>query len=156
PLHRWIWLWPYNLRQETRQRTDCRQRLVEGSVPAVLYRQLFQTDHVRPLLISNFVGRIPNGSGTIAILIFLIDAGFGYRRAGLAIAVYGLSIALGGPFLGRIVDRTRQPPTLIVSALLSSSGYITLAFMQPQQDEHSIYALVLLAGLFTPPLEPCL
>jgi predicted MFS family arabinose efflux permease len=125
-------------------------------VPTVLYRQLFQTDYVRSLLISNFVGRIPDGSGTIAILMFLIDADFGYRRAGLAIAVYGLAIALGGPFLGRIVDRTKQPPTLIVSALLSSSAYIALAFTQPLRDEHFVYALVLLAGLFTPPLEPCL
>jgi predicted MFS family arabinose efflux permease len=122
----------------------------------MVYRQLFQTDYVRSLLISNFVGRIPEGSGTIAILMFLIDAGFGYRRAGLAIAVYGLSIALGAPFLGRIVDRTRQPPTLLVSALLSSSAYITLTFTQPLRDEHFVYALILLAGLFTPPLEPCL
>ncbi|MFE9581508.1 MFS transporter [Nocardia sp. NPDC006044] len=105
---------------------------------------------------TNFIGRIPNGSGTVAILIYLTQSGSSYGRAGLAAAAYGIATAIGSPILGRAVDRTRQVPVLVVSSIVSACGYIVLAFVDPVRTEILVFGCVIVAGLFTPPLEACL
>ncbi len=120
------------------------------------YGQLLRTRYVRSLLTANFIGRIPNGSGTVAILLYLTHSGFGYGRAGLATAAYGIATAVGSPILGRAVDRTRQVPVLLLSAVVSAGGYIALAFVDPGRREIAVFGCVIVAGMFTPPLEACL
>ncbi|MFC9437057.1 MFS transporter [Nocardia sp. NPDC057030] len=120
------------------------------------YNQLLRTRYVRALLTTNFIGRIPNGSGTVAILIYLTQSGFSYGRAGLAAAAYGIATAIGSPILGRAIDRTRQVPVLLASSIASGCGYILLAVVDPTRTAILVFGCVIMAGLFTPPLEACL
>lgn len=120
------------------------------------YATLLHTRYVRALLTTNFVGRLPNGSGTVAILLYLTHSGVGYGQAGVATASYGIATAIGSPVLGRIVDRTRQAPVLLASSFAAAAGYLALTVVDPKAHFLSAIACVAVAGLFTPPLEACL
>ncbi|WP_436318570.1 hypothetical protein [Streptomyces nodosus] len=63
--------------------------------------------HASRLLAGTLIGRLPTGMAPLAIvLISAPDSGYGLA-GGLA-ALYLLANALGGPLLGRMVDRCGQ------------------------------------------------
>jgi MFS family permease len=111
--------------------------------------------HVRYLFASNLLGRLPNGMGTLAVVLFLHSGGAGYVRVGVLAAVYALATAAGGPFLGRMVDRAGQPLVLVTGAVASAAGFALLAVVGAGRPVAAGGAVVL-AGALTPPLEPCL
>jgi len=61
-----------------------------------------------------------------------------------------------GLFRDSLVDLTRQLPVLLLSLVVSSVGYIALAFFDPGENLGLAFFCILTAGLFTPPLEGCL
>ncbi|PYC85348.1 MFS transporter [Streptomyces tateyamensis] len=118
------------------------------------YLALLRAPHVTRLLTGTLLGRLPAGMTALVISLALREAGASYGRAGLAVAAYALAAAVGGPVLGRIVDRTGQPRVLLCSAVLAGLGYALLAL-----DPGSLVAALAgaaVAGAAMPPLEPCL
>ncbi|MFE9424551.1 MFS transporter [Kitasatospora sp. NPDC006697] len=118
------------------------------------YLALLRAPHVLRLLGGTLLGRLPAGMTALVIALALREAGAPYSRIGLATAAYALSAAIGGPVLGRIVDRTGQPKVLLCSALVAGLGYALLA-LAPGSAPAAI-AGAAVAGLAMPPLEPCL
>ncbi|MER5375290.1 MFS transporter [Streptomyces sp. NPDC002553] len=116
------------------------------------YGEILRARHAARLLAGTLVGRLPNATAAIAIVLFVRGEGGAYSLAGALAAVYGVANAVGQPLLGRLVDLYGQPrvqlPAALASALamagfaLSGTGVLPLA-----------YAAVAAAGLFTPPLE---
>lgn len=116
------------------------------------YLEILRAKHAMRLLVGTLVGRLPNATSAIAIVLFIRAEGGSYSLAGALAAVYGVANAVGQPLLGRLVDLYGQPriqlPAALVSALattvfaLTGTGTLPLA-----------YALIAVAGLFTPPLE---
>ncbi|WP_261717904.1 MFS transporter [Streptomyces sp. FZ201] len=116
------------------------------------YLEILRARHAARLLAGTLVGRLPNATAAIAIVLFVRAEGGTYSLAGALAAVYGVANAVGQPLLGRLVDLHGQPrvqlPAAVVSALamavfaVTGIGPLVLA-----------YAAVALAGLFTPPLE---
>lgn len=90
----------------------------------------------------------------LAIALSVREAGAGYRLVGVATGVFAVAGAIGGPLLGRVVDRTGQPRVLVVSAVVSGSGYGLLALAPG--SVYGILAGAVVAGAAAPPLEPCL
>lgn len=118
------------------------------------YLALLRAPHVTRLLLGTLLGRLPAGMTALVIALALRDAGVPFGRIGLATSAYAISAAVGGPVLGRIVDRTGQPRVLLASAVIAGGGYALLAL-----DPGSALAAPLgaaVAGLAMPPLEPCL
>jgi MFS family permease len=116
-----------------------------------LYSQVLTAPYVAHLILSNLFGRLPNGMAVLAIVLFLRAQHAGYQQVGVLSALY----ALGGPALGRAVDRHGQPTVLTAAALGSGAGFAVLATC----GGHSLAVAgcgVILAGALTPPLEPCL
>lgn len=74
------------------------------------------------------------------------------RSCGGLIAAYGVATAVGQPLLGRAVDLKGQPRVQLPAAVLSALGMVLLAFTGIG-NLGLAYAAVVLAGLFTPPLE---
>jgi MFS family permease len=107
------------------------------------------------LLSSNFLGRLPNGMGTLAIVLFLRAHDASYRQVGAGAAVYGLCAAAGGPVLGRMVDLRGQLVTLLSGAIGSGAGFLILALSGGGPFPLKLVA-VAMAGLLMPPLEPAL
>ncbi|WP_327679970.1 MFS transporter [Kitasatospora sp. NBC_00458] len=118
------------------------------------YLALLRAPHVGRLLFGTLLGRLPAGMTALVIALALRDAGAPYSRIGLATAAYAIAAAVGGPVLGRIVDRTGQPRVLLASAVVAGGGYTLLALAPGSAIAAPIGAAI--AGLAMPPLEPCL
>ncbi|MBC3839682.1 MFS transporter [Streptacidiphilus sp. 4-A2] len=91
------------------------------------YLALLRAPHVTRLLFGTLLGRLPAGMTALVIALALRDAGAPYSRIGLATAAYAIAAAVGGPVLGRIVDRTGQPRVLLSAAVVAGLGYALLA-----------------------------
>lgn len=116
------------------------------------YLGILRTRHAARLLAGTLVGRLPNATAAIAIVLFVRAEGGSYSLAGALAAVYGLANAVGQPLLGRLVDLYGQPrvqlPAAVVSALALSA--FALSGLDPLPVA---YLATAVAGLFTPPLE---
>ncbi|MFI6156075.1 MFS transporter [Kitasatospora sp. NPDC051170] len=118
------------------------------------YLALLRAPHVTRLLLGTLLGRLPAGMTALVIALALRDAGVPFGRIGLATSAYAIAAAVGGPVLGRIVDRTGQPRVLLASAVVAGGGYALLALAPGSAIAAPLGAAI--AGLAMPPLEPCL
>ncbi|MBC7272111.1 MAG: MFS transporter, partial [Streptomyces sp.] len=116
------------------------------------YLEILRARHATRLLAGTLVGRLPNATAAIAIVLFIRAEGGSYSLAGGLAAVYGVANAVGQPLLGRLVDLRGQPRVQLPAALLSAAAMAVFAFTGTGLLGLS-YAAVAAAGLFTPPLE---
>lgn len=110
--------------------------------------------YVVPLLLAGVVGRIPSAIAALAISLTLRDFGRSYSDIGLTLGVYACGLAIGGPLLGRLVDRRGQSTVLVASSLVAAVGFLGIDLSR--NDQLGVLLATALAGLATPPLEPCL
>ncbi|MFH9176178.1 MFS transporter [Streptomyces albogriseolus] len=116
------------------------------------YLDILRARHATRLLVGTLIGRLPNATAPIAIVLFVRAEGGSYSLAGVLAAVYGLCNAVGQPVLGRLVDLKGQPRVQLPAALLSALAMAVFAFTGTGSLVVA-YGAVALAGLFTPPLE---
>ncbi|MFF3324315.1 MFS transporter [Streptomyces sp. NPDC002889] len=116
------------------------------------YADILRTPHAARLLTGTLVGRLPNATAHIAIVLFTRAEGGSYTLAGALAAVYGLATALGQPLLGRAVDLYGQPRVQLPAAVVSALGMALFAAVGTGSLPVA-YLAVSVAGLFTPPLE---
>jgi MFS family permease len=118
-------------------------------------RVVLSTPSAVYLLASSLVGRLPSAMAALAIVQLVRLQGGDYALAGTMTAVYIVAGAVGQPVLGRVVDRVGQTAVLIVAAIVSSLGFVAVAMFAADAPVLALVGAVL-AGLFTPPLEPSL
>ncbi|MFE0676713.1 MFS transporter [Streptomyces sp. NPDC058867] len=116
------------------------------------YLEILRARHATRLLVGTMVGRLPNATAAIAIVLFVRAEGGTYSLAGALAAVYGVANAVGQPLLGRLVDLRGQPRVQLPAAVVSALGMGVFAFAGIGALPLA-YAAVVVAGLFTPPLE---
>jgi MFS family permease len=116
------------------------------------YAEILRAPHALRLLTGTLVGRLPNATAAIAIVLFVRAEGGTYSLAGALAAVYGVANAVGQPLLGRLVDLRGQPVVQLPAALLSALAMSAFALAGTGTPVVA-YAAVAAAGLFTPPLE---
>ncbi|MFI0544685.1 MFS transporter [Streptomyces sp. WSLK1-3] len=116
------------------------------------YLEILRARHAARLLTGTLVGRLPNATAAIAIVLFVRAEGGTYSLAGALAAVYGVANAVGQPVLGRLVDLHGQPRVQLPSAVLSALAMALFAATGTDPLPLA-YAAVAAAGLFTPPLE---
>ncbi|MET9439600.1 MFS transporter [Streptomyces sp. NPDC006610] len=116
------------------------------------YLEILRAKHATRLLVGTLVGRLPNATAAIAIVLFVRAEGGSYSLAGVLAAVYGVANAVGQPVLGRLVDLYGQPRVQLPAALASALATAVFAVSGTGALALS-YAAVAAAGLFTPPLE---
>ncbi|MGW0604754.1 MFS transporter [Streptomyces sp. NPDC002644] len=116
------------------------------------YLEILKARHAARLLAGTLVGRLPNATSAIAIVLFVRAEGGSYSLAGALAAVYGVANAVGQPVLGRLVDLHGQPRVQLPAAVLAAAGMAVFAFtgLDPLPVA---YLATAAAGLFTPPLE---
>lgn len=123
----------------------------ESSIGSVL-----RSRYVPRLLSASLIGRLPTGMAPLAILLTVREHAGDYRLAGALTALYAGSAAVCGPVLGRLIDRTRQPPMLLGCAVVSTTAFLLLAVVDPVNSFGLGAVAAILAGAATPQLEPCL
>ncbi len=124
----------------------------KGGIMAAGYLEILRARHAVRLLVGTLVGRLPNATAAIAIVLFVRAEGGTYSLAGGLAAAYGVANAVGQPLLGRLVDLYGQPRVQLSAALVSAFGMAVFAFAGTDPLPLA-YAAVAVAGLFTPPLE---
>jgi MFS family permease len=117
-----------------------------------VYLDFLRKPHASRLLGGTLLGRLPNGMGALAIVLFTRAHDGGYTLAGVLSAVYGLAMAAGQPVLGRAMDRFGQPRILASGAMAAAAGYAVLAVAGLRPLPVAVGGVVL-AGFATPPLE---
>ncbi|MFH9007790.1 MFS transporter [Streptomyces afghaniensis] len=116
------------------------------------YLEILRARHAARLLVGTLVGRLPNATAAIAILLFVRAEGGSYSLAGALAGVYGVANAVGQPVLGRLVDLRGQPRVQLPAAVLAGLAMAVFAFAGIGSLPLA-YAAVAGAGLFAPPLE---
>ncbi|MFG3204565.1 MFS transporter [Streptomyces sp. NPDC048192] len=116
------------------------------------YLEILRARHALRLLTGTLVGRLPNATAAIALVLFVRAEGGTYSLAGALAAVYGVANAVGQPVLGRLVDLHGQPRVQLPAAVLAAGSMAVFAFCGTGSLPLA-YAAVGAAGLFTPPLE---
>ncbi|MFK4226292.1 MFS transporter [Streptomyces sp. NPDC019890] len=116
------------------------------------YADILKAPHATRLLAGTLIGRLPNATGPVAIVLFTRAEGGSYSLAGGLAAVYGIATATGQPLLGRAVDMRGQPRVQFPAAVVSALGMVLLAAAGIGVLPLA-YAAVAVAGVFTPPLE---
>ena len=82
------------------------------------YRALFATPHVRRLVLSGMLARLPAGMIGLALLLLVRENGGSYAAAGAVSGGYFVATAVGAPIAGRLVDRRGQARILLSRALI--------------------------------------
>ncbi|WP_306190253.1 MFS transporter [Streptomyces sp. MK5] len=116
------------------------------------YLEILGARHATRLLAGTLVGRLPNATAAIAIVLFVRAEGGTYGLAGAPAAVYGVANAVGQPVLGRLVDLYGQPRVQLPAAVASALA-MTVFALTGTEPPVLAWAAVAAAGLFTPPLE---
>ncbi len=95
--------------------------LVTEAVPTLglaRYRALFLGPHVRRLVLSGLLARLPMGMVGLALLLLVRGQGGGYAAAGAVSGAYFVATAIGAPIAGRLVDRRGQARILLRRAVI--------------------------------------
>ncbi|MEU0987561.1 MFS transporter [Streptomyces sp. NPDC005953] len=116
------------------------------------YADILKAPHAARLLAGTLIGRLPNATAHIAIVLFTRAEGGSYTLAGGLAAAYGIATAIGQPLLGRAIDLHGQPKVQLPAAVVSALGMVLLAVVGIGSLPLA-YLAVAVAGLFTPPLE---
>lgn len=116
------------------------------------YADLLRAKHAMRLLAGTLIGRLPNATAALGIVLFVRAEGGGYTLAGVLAAVHGVATAVGQPALGRAVDLYGQPRVMLPAALASALGMAVFAVAGTGVLPVA-FAGVLVAGVCTPPLE---
>src|SRR4029450_885822 len=78
---------------------------------------------------SSVVARMPLAMLGIALLIHARDLTGSFATAGVVAGAPAAAPGIGGPLLGRLVDRVGQLPVLVPSALLSAAALAAAALL---------------------------
>ncbi len=82
------------------------------------YGALFRVPHVRRLVLSGMLARLPAGMIGLALLLLVRENGGSYAAAGAVSGLYFVATAVGAPIAGRLVDRRGQARILFSRALI--------------------------------------
>ncbi len=82
------------------------------------YGALFRVPHVRRLVLSGLLARLPMGMIGLALLLLVREQGGSYAAAGLVSGCYFVATAVGAPIAGRLVDRRGQARILLRRAVI--------------------------------------
>ena len=121
--------------------------------PRITYGAVLGSPYVARLLVGTLTGRLPNGMAPVALLLWVTATGGSIAFGGLLSALYGLSSAVSQPVKGRLMDRHGQTAVHLPATLLNSALLVSLPVAGVHGRPALAAALVVAAGLSTPPLE---
>jgi predicted MFS family arabinose efflux permease len=110
----------------------------------------------RGLFASSILARLPLAMLGIALLVDARKLTGSFGAAGIVTAVYALSIGLGGPLLGQLVDRRGQTLVLLLSGGVAGTLLVAFALLPMGAPLPVLVALAGGIGLAEPPIGACL
>ena len=130
--------------------------LVTEAVPPLglaRYGALFRVPHVRRLVLSGMLARLPAGMIGLALLLLVRENGGSYAAAGVVSGGYFVATAIGAPIAGRRVDRRGQARILLARGVIFPAllaGVCALALLDAPLA--LVGAAAAAAGALMPPI----
>jgi MFS family permease len=109
----------------------------------------------RPLAIS-VLARLPEAMLSVGLLVQSLQLSGSFAVAGAVSGAYALALGIGGPLLGRIVDRRGQTLVLVSSAVVGAALLVAVAALPPGVSPALLFGLAVGIGLATPPVGACM
>lgn len=119
------------------------------------YRSVLAVPGSARLYASGLLARLPQGMGSLAILLLVHGTTHSYAAAGIAVGAYALANAAIAPWQGRLVDRFGRLRVLVPSGMAQGLSLVVLVLAA--RAHASTLALVVLcgvAGALQPPYAP--
>jgi MFS family permease len=107
------------------------------------------------MLTLSIIARLPLAALSIGLLVHAQRLTGSFAAAGLVTAAYAVALGIGGPLLGRMVDRRGQTAVLALTASASVSLLIAVALLPVGVALPVLIALAAGIGLATPPIGAC-
>ncbi len=101
------------------------------------------------------LARFPLAMVGIALLVHARRIGGSYAAAGVVSGASAVALGVGGPLLGRLVDRRGQRGVLLAGACFSAALLVALALLPVGAPLPLLVGLAVALGLATPPLGAC-
>jgi MFS family permease len=120
------------------------------------YRSLLAVSEVRRLLLSSVLARLPLGTCSLAILLFVRAQTSSFLVAGLAVGAFALLGAAMAPLQGALIDRLGQVRVLVPCAAGQGLLLTMLVALGGSVPRALLIALAGAAGALTPPVSACL
>jgi predicted MFS family arabinose efflux permease len=111
---------------------------------------------LRRLFATSILARLPLEMLGIGLLVHAQHLTRSFAAAGVVTGVYAIAVGVGGPLLGRLVDRHGQTSVLLASATAAAALLMVIAVQPMGASLAFLLALAAGIGLATPPVGACL
>ncbi len=111
---------------------------------------------VRRLFATSILARLPLAMLSIGLLVHTQHLTGSFAAAGVVTGVYAIALGVGGPLLGRLVDRRGQTSVLLASATVDAALLVAIAVQPVGASPVVLLALAAGIGLAEPPVGACL
>jgi MFS family permease len=110
----------------------------------------------RRLFATSIVARLPLAMLSIGLMIHVQHLSGSFAAAGAVAGAYALALSVGGPLLGRLVDRRGQTLVLLASAGVAAALLGAIAIVPAGTPLPVLIALASGIGFAEPPIGACL
>jgi MFS family permease len=110
----------------------------------------------RRLFVTSIVARLPLAMLSIGLMVHVQHLSGSFAAAGVVTAAYALALSIGGPLLGRLVDRRGQTLVLLTSAGVAAALLGAIAIVPAGTPLVVLIAFASGIGLAEPPVGACL
>jgi predicted MFS family arabinose efflux permease len=104
----------------------------------------------------SIVARLPMAMLSIALLVHSQRLTGSLTAAGVVAGAFAVSLGVGGPLLGRLVDRRGQTTVLVAGALVAGAALAATAALPAGVPLAVLVALAAVLGLSAPPVGACM
>jgi MFS family permease len=107
------------------------------------------------VFVISIVARLPLTMLSIGLLVHARDLTGSFAAAGVVTGAYAVSLGVGGPLLGKLVDRRGQTLVLVASAAVAAVLLGAVAILPAGTSAAVLVVLACAIGLASPPLGAC-
>jgi predicted MFS family arabinose efflux permease len=107
------------------------------------------------VFVISIVARLPLTMLSIGLLVHAQRLTGSFAVAGVVTGAYAVSLGVGGPLLGKLVDRRGQTLVLVASAAVAAPLLAVVAVLPAGTSATVLVALACAIGLASPPIGAC-
>jgi MFS family permease len=104
----------------------------------------------------SIIARLPLPMLSIGLLVHTEHLTGSFAVAGVVTAVFAGALGLGGPLLGRVVDRRGHTAVLLPSSAVAGASLVAIAVLPEGVSAAAPLALAVVLGVSVPPVGACL
>ena len=121
-----------------------------------MLRDVFRAPGILRAFLVMVFGRLPMGAVALVLILRTREVTGSYAAGGLVAAANAIGHGVGGPLLGRMIDRRGQTGVLMAGGAVHGTALVTFALLPHGTALALPMACAFAAGFALPPMGPCL